>query len=92
MSMNLHFERKSCCGCCNECGIACERESDAMDFPFQTPTELSYAVIEENDTEKQLSLIEKHLKDREWGKKEIRDMIKKIKELLEDPKLRLVVW
>jgi hypothetical protein len=47
MSMNLIFEVKG--------------SSAYVDFPFQTPTDLTYAVIREKDIEKRIELIRNFL-------------------------------
>lgn len=58
MSMNLHFEVSCDCGC-----VTCEKGD--LDFPFQTPTDLSYAVMQAEGTPTRLLLIQEEL--RSWG-------------------------
>ena len=73
MSMNLHFKVKGGAG--------------FVDFPFQTPTTLSYAVLAESDREKRLKLIREYLGKHAYTVK----LIREIRELMENPNLELTV-
>lgn len=55
MSMNLAFEMS---------GLI-------IDFPFQLPTKLSYAVMKVQGTEARIKLLEKELKTWNWSKDDI---------------------
>lgn len=62
-----------------------------VDFPFQTPTRLSYAVIACDNTVGKLRLIKDHLKSWNWPLEEITWTLGKIKIMLEDENLELIV-
>lgn len=76
MSMNLAFEVKG---------------GGIVDFPFQTPTDLSYAVLATKGYKKQLALIDAEMK--KWGwEKEIRtEKLNSIEQLLKNPNLKMIV-
>ena len=77
MSMNLIFDVKGGAG--------------MVDFPFQTSTDLTYAVLKEPDNDKRLALIRKELKQNTYTKKEIAEMIERIKALMKNPNLELTL-
>jgi hypothetical protein len=60
-----------------------------VDFPFQTPTNLTHAVFNEQDNDKRLALIEAELFAWEWEEDEILTMLNRIKGLLNNPALSL---
>ena len=75
MSMNLCFHVKG---------------GGYVDFPFQTPTKLSYSVFKAGTKEEKLRLIKLYLQDcedREW----VEQLLSEIKKLLNNPNLELVV-
>lgn len=75
MSMNLYFETKD--------GVA------MVDFPFQTPTDLTYAVIEEKDNTRRLELIKDAMISWEWDYDDIHEMLIRISEMLNSDHLQL---
>lgn len=62
-----------------------------VDFPFQTPTGLSYAVLNAKTNSERFDLIENELKKWKWKPSEISEMMYKIKTLMEDKTLKLIV-
>jgi hypothetical protein len=60
-----------------------------VDFPFQTTTELTYAVLKEQDHDKRLALIRKELEKNKYNKKEIKDTLTEIEALMKNPNLEL---
>jgi len=74
MSINLVFDVKG---------------GGIIDFPFQTTTELTYAVLKETNKEKQLKLIRKELELNKYTKKEINATLRKIEALMKSPDLKL---
>lgn len=77
MSMNLAFETV--------------RGKHFVDFPFQTPTDLSYAVLKASSVEDRLKLIEARLRGWKWSDGECAEMLDRIQVLLKDNTLRLIV-
>ena len=76
MSMNLIFEVVGVDAC--------------VDFPFQTSTNLTYAVLKEPNLEKRLKLVKSDIDTWiGWSKKEKADMYKKCEKLMRSPKLKL---
>ena len=68
MSMNLFFKIKN-------------SKHGWIDFPFQTPTDLSQEVINEKDNDKRLSILIKYMDDCEWDKitkERIYDIVKEL--------------
>lgn len=60
-----------------------------VDFPFQTPTELTKAVLKITNKEERLKIIEEQLIKWKWNKKEIRSMMNEISKMLDDSSLIL---
>jgi len=67
MSMNLCFDVKG--------------SSAVVDFPFQTPTDLTYKVLEAKSNEERIEIIEKQLVEWEWEDEEINRIMDQIKAL-----------
>ena len=62
-----------------------------IDFPFQTPTDLTYRVLAlDNDFDK-LDAITDELTKWKWSKKEIKEMKYKIINLMNDSTLKLCI-
>jgi hypothetical protein len=58
----------------------------SIDFPFQTPTDLTYAVLDEKDQEKQLDLIRAYcLNNMEYSIDELNEVMNKIRVWLAYP-------
>ena len=76
MSMNLNFCTKS-------------NPPAFIDFPFQTPTVLTYAVMAEKDNTKRLKLIREHMVTSGWKKKDMNIMMGQIKSLMNNDGLEL---
>ena len=66
-------------------------DSATVDFPFQTPTELSEAVMKTKDKEIQIKLIVKYLKSIKWNEPAIRDAMVKIRSMLYSKHLKLEI-
>lgn len=77
MSMNLAFETVS--------------GKHFVDFPFQTPTSLSFAVKAAGTTKERLDLIRAQLKAWDWDAIQIQKAMTEVKIKLTDPTLRLIV-
>ena len=77
MSMNLIFRVKGCKG--------------YVDFPFQTPTKLTYSVLNCKSKEKQLKLIKDYIDDMTWDPVIKKTKIKEVKDLLKSPYLKLII-
>lgn len=75
MSLNLYFEIVDKSGC--------------VDFPFQTPTDLTLKVYNERSTEKKLRLIEDFLYECRWDTIAIHETLKKIERQLKSKHLKL---
>lgn len=75
MSMNLCFDVKGGAG--------------MVDFPFQTPEELTYAVLREPDNDKRLTLIRKACEGYGWSKEDIETTLSEIEALMKSPNLEL---
>ena len=74
MSMNLIYDHVGENGeyvCCEE-------------FPFQTPTELTYRVVGTKDKSKQIAIIKEALIA--WGCDDVESQINEITEMLNNPK------
>lgn len=67
MSMNLIFDVKGGPG--------------YVDFPFQTPTNLTYAVLDAKSNEERIEIIEKQLIEWDWEGEEITRIMNEIKAL-----------
>lgn len=76
MSMNLAFTT---------------RDGHFVEFPFQTPTDLSYAVINLRTTEAKLELIENQIRKWGWDEEEISEMMSEVRIMMTDPTLELTV-
>ena len=62
-----------------------------LDFPYQTRTELSYAVLDADSEEEQLQLIREDVKRFREPGEDVERMMSKIRKLLRDPGLTLGV-
>ncbi len=71
--------------------LAFEIEGQRVDFPFQTPTNLSYAVMKAKGLQQRLDLIEAELKGWEWDKQAIDEKIAQCRKLLSNKKFKLVI-
>ncbi len=80
MSTNLCFSVKKC----KTCGHV-----GHVEFPFQTSTELTYAVLKLETTEERLALIRETLIGYSWGKEDIEKYMCEIEALLTSPTLEL---
>jgi hypothetical protein len=60
-----------------------------IDFPFQTPTDLTLKVMNEKNNAKRLSLIESHLMESGWDRDRIHSTLNSIKTVLKNPKAEL---
>ena len=74
MSMNLTFDVKG---------------GGTVDFPIQTSTNLTFAVLKEKDINKRLDMIRKEIEGYGWGKKDTNDRMNEIKTLMNNPNLEL---
>jgi hypothetical protein len=61
----------------------------SVDFPIQTPTKLTYAVLKEKNIDKRLALIRKEIESYGWGKKDTTERMNEIKVLMNNPNLEL---
>jgi len=75
MSMNLFFKVKDGTG--------------KVDFPFQTSTDLTYAVMKAKGREEQIKLLSDEMRLWGWGLADINEMLAEIETLMDDPKLEL---
>ncbi len=75
MSINLAFKTK---------------KNQLVDFPFQTPTSLTYAVLKASTIDERLSLIDNELKSRKFSLAERRPILLRVQKLLSDTNLTLV--
>lgn len=77
MSMNLMFNVKG--------------STAYVDFPFQTPTDLTYAVIREKDIDKRVQLVKDYIKKSFKDNKNdyVISLIEECKTLMRDEKLEL---
>ena len=62
-----------------------------IDFPFQTPTDLTIAVLSAEHQSDQLSLLDDAMKSWRWGKKKRRTHLISIKALMEAQALTLTM-
>lgn len=74
MSMNLVFTAN--------CG-------HSVDFPFQTPTALTFAVLEAKTKEERIEIIKNQMIKWSWDEEDIDRLLKEITEKLDDPTLEL---
>ena len=77
MSMNLAFETVS--------------GRHLVNFPFQTSTDLSFKVYRATTNQQRIQLIEEQVKAWKWEKRDIDRVMREVKELFNDPTLRLVI-
>jgi DNA integrity scanning protein DisA with diadenylate cyclase activity len=73
--MNLTFQTKDGVG--------------RVEFPFQTPTSLTYAVLKKETNEERLLLIGQYLKEQDWSESDIQETLEEIQRLMESPHLEL---
>lgn len=78
MSLNLAFSVKDC-------------PKSLIDFPFQTPTDLTIAILEAKTTDDKLQLIKDRLIGWKYTRKEINKILSEIKTNLIDDKLELIL-
>lgn len=62
-----------------------------VDFPIQTPTDLTQAVLEVSDDKSRLMIIENTLRKWGWDYDDRKELMLKIKALFENPNLILVM-
>jgi hypothetical protein len=74
MSMNLAFRT---------------RKYHYVEFPFQTPTDLSYKVLNTKTTKARLEHIENYLKETFLDQETIQNLLEQTKSMFEDPDLIL---
>lgn len=74
MSMNLVFVVKG---------------GGTVDFPFQTPTNLTYSVLGEKSKAKRLRMLDDAMKEWGWSKSFRAENIRKIEALMNNPVLKL---
>ena len=75
MSMNLIFDVKG--------------GSGIVDFPFQTSTDLTYAVLNAKTKEEQVALVEKEMRERGFKNHQIKEQLGTVKALLSNPNLSI---
>ena len=63
-----------------------------VQFPIQTPTEVTYAVLTAKGRKHRLRIINEELKKWAWDEKDRKDTLKKIKTLMSNPNLTLEMW
>ena len=63
-----------------------------VQFPIQTPTEVTLAVLNTKSRSKRLRIINEELKRWEWTKRGRTETIKRIKLLMDNPNLKLDMW
>ena len=63
-----------------------------VQFPIQTPTEVTLAVLNTKSRRERLRIINEELKQREWTKRGRTETIKRIKLLMDNPNLKLDMW
>lgn len=77
MSMNLYFETVDGLG--------------FVDFPFQTPTDLTYEVLAAEGTEERLSIIKREMDKWGWSEEIQSGILSSAKALMNNEHLRLTV-
>jgi hypothetical protein len=60
-----------------------------VEFPFQTPTYLTYSVLKAGTDDERLLLIEQYLREQKWEEPHIQKTIRRILELMQCPYLKL---
>jgi hypothetical protein len=63
-----------------------------VEFPIQTPTKVTLAVLNAKSVRKRLSIINEELKTWEWTKEGRKETMKKIRVLMSNPELTLKMW
>lgn len=61
----------------------------SVDFTFQTPTALTYAVLNAKTTEERIEIIKNLMIKWSWDEEDIDRLTKEITEMLNDPTLKL---
>ena len=75
MSINLFFKVKNGAG--------------MVDFPFQTSTDLTYAVMYAEGKEERIKLLSDEMRKWGWGLADINEMLAEIEALMDNPNLEL---
>ena len=63
-----------------------------VQFPIQTPTEVTLAVLNTKSRSERLRIINEELKRWEWTKRGRTETMKRIKHLMDNPSLTLEMW
>ncbi len=63
-----------------------------VQFPIQTPTEVTLAVLNTKSRRERLRIINEELKQWEWTKRGRTETIKRIKLLMDNPNIKLDMW
>ena len=63
-----------------------------VQFPIQTPTEVTLAVLNTKSRRERLRIINEELKQWEWTKRGRAETLKGIKTLMDNPNLKLDMW
>ena len=63
-----------------------------VQFPIQTPTEVTFAVLNTKSRRERLRIINEELKRWGWDKKERTETLNKIETLMDNPNLKLDMW
>ena len=71
--------------------LAFEFSGVIIDFPFQTPTTLSRAVMKAKGLQQRLDLIEAELKNWGWPKEDIDEMLTKCRRSMTNKNFKLVM-
>lgn len=79
MSMNLAFKIRS------------KNMTHIVDFPFQTPTNLTYKVLAANTTDERITLIADQLRAWSWSADEVKVLLDQIRTMLNDEDLTLIM-
>ena len=75
MSMNLCFDVKG--------------GSGIVDFPFQTPTNLTFKVLKASTKEDRLLILKEQMLVWEWSKEDVENTLTEIEALFNNPNLEL---
>ena len=62
---------------------------DMADFEFQTPTDLTFAVLKMNTKDEQVDAIAKFLKDHDWSEENLNDAVSEMKRKLSHKSVKL---
>ena len=60
-----------------------------VDFPFQTSTDLTYAVLNAKTKEEQVALVEKEMRERGFKNDQVKEQLGTVKALLSNPNLSI---